>query len=967
MKRHLLQLCFIFTIIFATNTAKAQLTFNSGLTATQLAQTLAGNGISITNATLSCPTGASGSFTGTSSIGIGQGIILTSGDISLASPNTNSGSAGSGNGAPGDPDLAGLAGATTYDACGLEFDVVPLCDTIKFKYVFGSEEYPEFVNSSFNDAFAFFISGPGFGTPTNIAKLPGTNTVVSIDNVSPSTNSQYYVANSGSTIEYDGYTVELVAFAVVQPCQTYHMKIVIADAGDGIFDSGVFLEAGSLQCAATVSADATVQNAVEGCQDGSFEFCRIAPATSAVTINYTIAGSAVSGTDYTPVATSITIPAGQLCASIPVAPINDGITEGTDSILIIYQPGPCPIMDTVVIYITDNILNAGPNKTICNNDTATIGTAISITGATYSWSPPTGLSNVAISNPVITGFNSGTTPVTTNYILTRTLNGCPLSDTVAVTVNPSATVNAGPDQTTCGGTIQLAGVVTGGTGATWVGGLGTYTPSDTVPTASYTPTTAEINAGSVSLILSANGQYGTCPGAIDTVDVTIIIGATVSAGPDQTVCFGNSATLIGSFGGTATSGEWSGGTGTFTPNNFSPTATYTPSTAEMTEGSVTLIYSAIDPTSICDPVTDQTVITIDQQPTANAGSAQSVCTGDSITLAGTIGGSATSATWSGGTGIFIPNSSTLNAVYVPSASEYAAGTVTLTLTTNDPTGPCTFSSSNVTFSFYELPVVSFSASPTSGCPVFCTSFTDASTIAGGATILGGQWNFGDGGLGSTEQNPTNCYVNSGYYDVTLTVVSSDGCVGSLTQTQLIEVFAVPTAEFSSSPNPASLIEPAVSFNNESSADATLWNWNFGDGSPINNTENPTHDFPDDTTHTYTVTLIAENTFGCVDTVEHEVVIGPAFTFYIPNAFTPNNDGKNDLFFGSGIGIQEYTLRIFDRWGNMVFKTQDLNQGWDGRAKNGSSTAQIDVFVWKVEIKDILLKKHSFTGTVTLTR
>ena len=304
---------------------------------------------------------------------------------------------------------------------------------------------------------------------------------------------------------------------------------------------------------------------------------------------------------------------------------------------------------------------------------------------------------------------------------------------------------------------------------------------------------------------------------------------------------------------------------------------------------------------------------------------------------------------------------------MPSISEFTAGSVTLTLTTNDPTGPCTFSSSNVTFSFYENPVVSFTASPTSGCPIFCTDFTDASTIAGGATIVGWDWDFGDAGEGSTIANPSNCFINSGYYDVGLTVTSSDGCVTSLTQTELIEVFSIPTSEFSSSPNPGSLIEPAISFDDQSSADVNAWIWDFGDGSTFNTTENPTHDYPDDTTNTYTVTLIVENIFGCFDTVQHEVVIGPAFTFYIPNAFSPNNDGKNDIFNGSGIGIAEYTMRVFDRWGNMVFKTQDLNIGWDGKANEGSATAQIDVFVWKVDIKDILFKKHTYTGTVTLTR
>lgn len=966
MKRNLLLFCFIFFLFPGLRSGYAQLSFNNGLTATQLAQLLAGNGVSVSNATFNCAATGIGSFSGTSSIGFSNGVILSSGDISLASPNSNTSSAGNCNSTPGESDLNSLAGASTYDACALEFDVIPLCDTLKFKYVFGSDEYPEFVNSGYNDAFAFFISGPGISGQPNIAQLPNSSTYVTIDNVNNGANSQYYVANSGTTIEYDGHTTVLTAWSLVQSCQTYHLRIVIADAGDCVYDSGVFLEAGSLQCASVVAATATVQNAVEGCQDGSFEFCRPAATNTSTTINYTIAGSAINGTDYNTIGTSVTIPAGQTCASLTVVPVDDGVNEPADSILIIYQPGPCPVMDTVTIYLTDNVLNAGPDKTICSGNDTTIGPA-PVTGATYSWTPTTSLSSATVSNPVVTGTNSGNTPVSTNYILTATIGTCSSSDSVIVTVDPLATAAAGPDQTICGGTIQLAGTITGASGGTWSGGTGTYTPNDSALNATYTPTTAEINSGTVILTLSANGQSGSCASSTDDVEITISVTASVSAGPDQTICVGNPAVLSGSFGGTATSGLWLGGSGTFVPDNTSPTAVYTPSTAEMTAGSVTLIYSAGDPNSTCPPVTDQVLITIDQQPTANAGSAQSACVGKSITLSGTIGGTATSGTWSGGTGTYNPDNTTLNAVYTPSAAEYAAGSVTLTLTTDDPSGPCTFSSSNVTLSFYETPVVDFNAGATAGCPVHCTDFTDASTIGSSASIVSWDWNFGDNGEGSTLQNPSNCFLTSGSYDVELTVTSSDGCIATLTKTQLVEVYSLPVAEFSSSPDPATIIEPYILFSNESSSDVNSWHWYFGDGDTLApSTPNPGHEYMSDSAHTYTATLIVTNVNGCSDTVEHDVIIGPAFTFYIPNAFTPNGDGKNDFFFGSGIGIGKFEMRIFDRWGNMVFKTTDINEPWDGKANDGSKPAQLDVYVWKVSITDVLNKKHHYVGTVTIS-
>ena len=133
-------------------------------------------------------------------------------------------------------------------------------------------------------------------------------------------------------------------------------------------------------------------------------------------------------------------------------------------------------------------------------------------------------------------------------------------------------------------------------------------------------------------------------------------------------------------------------------------------------------------------------------------------------LGGAVGGSATGGTWSGGTGTYAPNNTTLNAVYTPSAAEYAAGSVTLTLTTNDPTGPCTFASSNVTFTFFPTPVVIFTVDDPDGCPVHCVQFSDLSTVGAGNTIVSWSWNFGEAGSGannvSTTQNPTHNYVTT---------------------------------------------------------------------------------------------------------------------------------------------------------------------------------------------------------------
>jgi hypothetical protein len=233
--------------------ASAQITTTGGLTAQELLSNIMGKGYSVSNAKLTCPTDASGSFESTTSnIGLGKGIILTTGSVNTVNGPNNSNNKTTDHGAQGDKDLDGIGKDDTEDACVLEGDLVPSCDLFKIRYVFASEEYPDYVGTEYNDVFAFFISGPGITGVKNIAIVPGTTaTAVTINNVNSNKNSQYYVDNdNGQTVEYNGFTTPLTASIKVVPCQTYHLKMAIADVGDGRYDSGVFIEAGSIDCPA---------------------------------------------------------------------------------------------------------------------------------------------------------------------------------------------------------------------------------------------------------------------------------------------------------------------------------------------------------------------------------------------------------------------------------------------------------------------------------------------------------------------------------------------------------------------------------------------------------------------------------------------------------------------------------------------------------------------------------------------
>jgi len=214
-----------------------------GITPTQLVQSLLGPGVKVSNVTFKGDNVAAGKFSGgQNSIGFDQGILLSTGQAKSVI-GTGSNFASTDNGDPGDSQLdAIVAPDPTFDATILEFDFVASGGTLNFQYVFGSEEYPEFVNASFNDVFAFYLNGK------NIALIPNTSTPVSIDNVNAGANASFFVDNytTGTlATALDGLTKVLTATATVTPGQTNHIKLAIADAGDHILDSDVFIQAGS--------------------------------------------------------------------------------------------------------------------------------------------------------------------------------------------------------------------------------------------------------------------------------------------------------------------------------------------------------------------------------------------------------------------------------------------------------------------------------------------------------------------------------------------------------------------------------------------------------------------------------------------------------------------------------------------------------------------------------------------------
>lgn len=637
----------------------------------------------------------------------------------------------------------------------------------------------------------------------------------------------------------------------------------------------------------------------------------------------------------------------------------------------------CPLSDSDNMSITiDKLMevNAGPDQTICIGGTAQLAATFGGASTGGSWSGGTGTyapdntDPKAVYTPSAAEVTAGKVTLTYKAVNGNNSICSGVSDELIITIDPLPTVNAGADQIICfGGVAKLAGQVSGAaTIAVWSGGAGTFNPDNKTLNATYTPSPAEMTAGTVTLTLTTNAS-GTCPPATGTIKITIEPLAIIDAGPFQVMCAGGSTTVKGSVGGGATSGTWSGGNGSFTPNNSASTVAYKPTKAEETSGKVILTFTSDDPAGPCGVVSDTVSIFIHQNPTANAGDPRFICEGMTIQLNGSVGGGANAGTWSGGLGTYNKSNTDLTAIYKPAPAEVAAGKVTLVLTSNS-TGICPVTLSEVTHTIYPNPVILFTVDTPKACPPHCVDFTDLST-AGSTNIVKWEWNFGNGTTGTVKTPVNVCYGTPGFYNVKLTATSDKNCVSTLSMERMIETFPTPTARFTADPNPASIYDPVIHFYDQSISNIVSWRWNFGDGITISpDIQHPTHKYDTKVAERYLVQLVVVDSNGCVDSTVRPVEIAPEFSFFIPNAFTPAVDDKiNDTFFGKGVGIVEYHIWIFDRWGNMVFDATDINHGWDGRVNNGAEVAQQDVFVWKVELKDIFGKKHRYIGTVTLVR
>jgi gliding motility-associated-like protein len=642
-----------------------------------------------------------------------------------------------------------------------------------------------------------------------------------------------------------------------------------------------------------------------------------------------------------------------------------------------------------------------PNPIItatANPSTLCLGASTNLTASgasTYNWS-----NGLGTSNPV------SVTPATSStYTVTGTNLGCTGTAMVSITVNPNPVVSAiaNPSSICIGSSANLS--ASGATTYNWSGGLGSLNPVNVTPSSTTTysvtgsslgctgtatvtvtvnplpvinfPVLTDLCLYNPPLILNAatpsGGTYsgnGVSGGSFDPTtsgsgsfnltytytdgnnctnsasqNITVYPTPSISISPpNPVICAGNSVQLTAS------------GATTY---NWSPSSGLNSQTGSAVLASP-LIQTTYTVTGSMNGCTNTATVMVDVYNSISVYITPSVsyaCPGQGTLLTASGG---VNYHWSPGTGLSSQTGSTVTAT--PTA------TTTYTVIGSDAAG-CS-GSTTALININPLAYIGFTATPKKGCEPLLVDFLYAPSNF--ITDSSWHWSFGDfisGNPNSSNDTATShLYSEPGIYLVTLTALTQDGCNVSAHDT--IEVYEMPLADFFVHPNVATTETPEIHFYDNSTT-GYAWSWDFGDPtSGISNysiNQNPEHHY--DVADDYLVTMIVTTEHGCMDTAVYNMIIHDAFSLFIPNAFSPNGDLVNDQFLTQGIGFQENTfkMRIFDRWGEQICYTEDIEKGWDGKDQKSGKIMPDGIYAFLINVVDDLNIEHQFTGTITLLK
>jgi len=671
------------------------------------------------------------------------------------------------------------------------------------------------------------------------------------------------------------------------------------------------------------------------------------PATLATFNNYTCVPP---GADITAITLDATI--GNFCGAASWYTydiIINGVTQFTQ------QCDQTGLDLTPFLPITSIVLDANDEDNFSDN--VTLDLILNVTYSyypyNYSWTPGATLSDTTIRNPL------ATPEFSTDYIVTivDTNYGCIGTDTASITMpivylDPVISI----ENITCNG-LADAKIVASATGANPLFDIAFF--DNAAP--------PNLLGGSLdvltdSLLNLTSGDYNvvitdTAGCAFDTlltfVEPTPVVISTIS--PNDTICINDTITIFAEAAGGMgiDSIIWDNGLIGDGPHNVMPT----------TDSTDYYVY-AVDSNGCQSTVDTVTILWFDPitlNPLLN--NRDSICPGDTTELSISAYGGHDSTTfyyeWHNGSNNLIGIDS--NIIVIPGSPGE-----TFTVTVKDD---CTTPSQTATVTIFAEPIPQpvFTMDTTEGCVPVQVIFNNTTT----EPFVAAYWDFGDGNNSSNTLTETNNYNVPGTYSVSLRLTSIKGCVGYVNYPDTIKVHAYPNPNFDFGPTPADVVNSEINFYNNShflANDSYLWT--FTSGIPETSiAPNPIVNFPFDSSGVYPVRLIVTSDFGCADTSYQDVVINDRFLYYIPNTFTPDGNGLNDTFRPYGnesVDFDTFHMQIFNRWGELLYETTDVNQGWDGSYK-GRQVPQ-GSYVWKIEVKELHQPTiHAKTGTFTLLR
>ncbi|GAB4134109.1 MAG: hypothetical protein Fur0041_06940 [Bacteroidia bacterium] len=618
----------------------------------------------------------------------------------------------------------------------------------------------------------------------------------------------------------------------------------------------------------------------------------------------------------------------------------NNLSAGTYTVQVTDQNNGCVSFATVTITQPGALqVLIGSTPASCNqsNGSATATPQGGVGPYDFVWTDAQ--NNVIQTANNVAGANSMNNLAAGNYNIQVTdANGC--VSNVSVTVqgangNLSAQMANTPE--TCFGSCD--GTAT----ATASGGTGPYTYQWSANANNQTTSTAtNLCAGTYTVVYTdANG----CSSSdIVTITSPPQVTASAAAAP-ATICIGQSSTL------TATPGGGSGSGYTFA---WQPNGTGTTQTVNVTPGATQTYTVVVTDGNGCPSSPATVTVTVNPPLVAALGAVPAtICAGSSSTLTAVANGG------NGGpyTYTWLPANTAGN---TPTATVTPTVTTSYSVIISDGCSPDDTALISVTVN--PNPTPSFTGFQ-DGCAPLNATFTN--TTANSVSCL---WDFGN------NQTSTSCgpavsttYTTPNCYDVTLTVTDNNGCSGTVTMPSIACAYENVVASFSASPQPTTIFNTEITFTDLSTGTPNQWNWQF-DALGTSDDQNTSFVFPNEFPGCYNVILIANNQNNCPGSDTMEVCIDPEFTIYFPNAFTPNGDGVNDGFTASGLGIDKYEMWIFDRWGNLIYYTDDINKPWPGTVQGKSSEiCQIDTYVWKANVTDVFGKKHKFIGHVNLIK